>query len=500
MNNLIIFDYFSREELNYIFNKYSKNKKDNKEILYSMENYIQKNKENTDLCRIDILNQVSNGNGRNILLDLYKKELSSEDLQFDNAFMYFKNNKVIDLTTKEGMKLHVYRNELMRHMAPKDLKTMYKFASCGLFIFEGYTPCHNIVNDDFSHRKDSLKEYAYLLASRQIYRRNKYAPCNNVSFRGGLGTEFQGCQFIYNADNGKLVCDNKNRGTWDFGLFGTPDHFKYDVTPWIEVGNGKNVENDKMFIMSDLDSRNYLKKSVGKKALQEDTNTASKIYSMMYKGISRIFKLNKSTEQYELDMRFIRSAEEIHNEIKETKEQEKLNKIYDFFNSNLYSISLCYDKDYERFKVLRDYVMSPNFLYRLKTKDELNEPLIFNTRFEDESSIMTINNTIFYKSLFKNSVISPNNQFRTENETVLNCFLPKMCVCITDDIAEKYSNDIDYLKEMIYSQVSNEIEEMCGQIFKDRINYDTEKKIVYFDIYLKRKVSRLEAALLRKLT
>lgn len=161
----------------------------------------------------------------------------------------------------EAMKKHLDRNKNQYGLAPKDFKTMMEMCKCGWYIYEGFAPCHNILhaNDTKKARFNSCLYTVRLFPTGELQRPNKYAPLNNVSFRGAEKTDFEGCQFIYQYDSGKLVVDVHNRGSWDFGKYATAGHWVFDIQPWIDVGNGRDDETADMFIMSDSKLKGYLK-------------------------------------------------------------------------------------------------------------------------------------------------------------------------------------------------------------------------------------------------
>lgn len=182
--------------------------------------------------------------------------------EYFSAFKYIFHHKSFNLSSKEGFNLHVYRNRNQEHMAPRDLETMKKFCKLGHFLYEGYSPCHNIVpsKDTRESRKAATRQTVKLYNQNKLDKPNEFAPMKNVSFRGTPNSDFAGCQFVYNTQTKKIVCDNANRGTWDFGKYGTIAHFFMDVLPWINVGNGTNTEHEEDYIMSDDDVQKYLTK------------------------------------------------------------------------------------------------------------------------------------------------------------------------------------------------------------------------------------------------
>ena len=189
---------------------------------------------------------------------------------------------MFNLNTVEGMENHIYRNKQQFKKAPHDLKTMEEFVKNGYFYKEGFTPCHNIIdiNNTKEFRKETFKQYIQLIKNKKIYEINIFSPLRNISYRGVPKTDFEGCQFVYNYNTGKLVADCVNRGTWDFGKPGTMAHMLLDFMPWITYGNGENEEKAEDFIMTTYDENKYLKnKNSFKYNFVEDYNSLQKFYN-----------------------------------------------------------------------------------------------------------------------------------------------------------------------------------------------------------------------------
>lgn len=218
-----------------------------------MKNSIIK-PENKEIMTLESLQSDSYGYNK------FTRDKIVNSLEYVSTFDYLKNKKTFNLDTKEGMDLHIYRNKNMYKKAPKDLKTMEEFVKAGYFLFEGFNPCHNLykeINTE-KYRKQTLSQTIYLISHKALYKPNTFSHCKNVSFRGTPKTSFEGCQFIYNIDTGKLVTDNINRGTWDYGRYATSMHFVLDVFPWLSFGNGENLETPNMFIMSPAEEKLFL--------------------------------------------------------------------------------------------------------------------------------------------------------------------------------------------------------------------------------------------------
>ena len=210
--------------------------------------------ENKEIITLESLKTDSYGYNQ------FTRDKIVNSLEYVSMFEYFKNKKTFDLDTKEGMDLHIYRNKNMYKKAPKDIKTMEEFVKAGYFLFEGFSPCHNLYDEinTQKYRKQTLSQTIYLISHKCLYKPNTFSHCKNVSFRGTPCTSFEGCQFVYNIDTGKLVTDNINRGTWDYGRYATGLHFILDVFPWITFGNGENLETPNMFIMSPAEEKLFL--------------------------------------------------------------------------------------------------------------------------------------------------------------------------------------------------------------------------------------------------
>ena len=251
MNNKIPFG-FNENDINFLFGK-------NKEkAIKSLETLHAKHPEYSDL---DALNKLSHGKGREAYVRLSNHRIQSEE--YINTFQIVNNRKEFDLSTNEGKDRHINRNKNQYGKAPKDLKTMYEFVKRGYFFNEGYNPCHNLETDDVSSRKAAVSKLLYMF-KHKLMNDDKYKGLGNLSFRGTPGSSFEGCQFIYNKDSGKLVTNSINRGTWDYGKYGTPAHYSLDVSPWIVFGNGSTNETPEMLIMSHKDETMYLKTTCDK--------------------------------------------------------------------------------------------------------------------------------------------------------------------------------------------------------------------------------------------
>lgn len=238
--------------------------KDEVEKAYkALENY----KTNKIKDSYDFFNKISDGNGSRAY-NKFTYDKLSHSLEYTTAFQYLHDKKKFDLDTKEGEELHFYRNKNQYNKAPKDLQTMINFVKAGYFIFEGFSPCHNLRkgSDDYKSRKATLATTIYLVRSKKLYSPNQYSLMHNISFRGTPGTSFEGCQFIYNHITGKLVTDNINKGTWDYGKYATLMHYILDIDPWLRFGNGDNIETPDLFIMDETQEKLYMEPGAIQKA------------------------------------------------------------------------------------------------------------------------------------------------------------------------------------------------------------------------------------------
>lgn len=191
------------------------------------------------------------------------------------AIVFNKENR-IDITSKEGLEKHVTRNKYQFHMAPHNLETMYKFVKNGWFVYEGYSPCHNVptLGDTEKIRRYLCKITPKLFLSGQIYKMNPFSELGNISFRGSPNSPFEGCQFVYNNFTKKLVTDNVNKGTWDFGKYGTLSHLLLDVNPWLSIGNGNINESENDFILPKSKENIFLNSTFNNK----NSNLPQKIF------------------------------------------------------------------------------------------------------------------------------------------------------------------------------------------------------------------------------
>ena len=291
---------FNDDDLIFLFGK-NKNK-----AMKSLEALSKTHPEYTDY---EALDHLSKGHGREAYVKLSNHRIKSAE--YMNAFEIVNNKKTFDLSTADGKARHIDRNKNQYGKAPKDLKTMYEFVERGYFINEGYSPCHNLTEDTEPNRKASVSRMLYLV-SHKLMHDKKEAGLGNISFRGTPGSSFEGCQFIYNEKSGKLVTDSMNRGTWDYGKFGTPSHYMFDIIPWLSIGNGSNNETPEMFIMSHKDEQMYLKTTCNKikECIENDLGTATA--KAIKEGMSsEAIAINPEFILKERKQKYLKSVEEV---------------------------------------------------------------------------------------------------------------------------------------------------------------------------------------------
>jgi hypothetical protein len=133
---------------------------------------------------------------------------------------------------KIGKDKHKNRNKHQNKMSPSSIETIEKLVDLKLFYKLGHTATHNL-EDNETEAKDRWRWFCVL--ERNL---------GNRDYRGELNTKFEGCQFIYNEFNKKVVLTDINKGTWDFRspLRSVIDHFINDISPWLVWGNmGKDI-------------------------------------------------------------------------------------------------------------------------------------------------------------------------------------------------------------------------------------------------------------------
>lgn len=453
--------------------------------------------ENPNLSDIDFFNSVTNGRGVEIYNRLSKHRIESKE--YINAFAFIKNNKTINVETKEGRDTHIYRNKNQYKKGPKNLKLMWDFVKKGHFVFEGFSPCHNIVNDDRETRKRSINEMVYLISNNLIKKKNKFSIFGNMSFRGSPGSDFEGCQFVYNFDSGTMVTDNRNRGTWDFGKFGTPNHMYLDVVPWVKMGNGENLETIDMFAMSDTGAKKILNSTTDFVAINSELNKSSfikNVYKNMGNTISNFFK-NENVEK---------TAEEYYRLF----EEDKKNIANDFLKYYIDTVATnklnyCYSKDWKNYVYFCNIVKNRDIINGLV--EYINyidvDPTNYEhkTEYDDEKEYM--------EKLLKCSIITKNKEYKIAGNTVCNLLPMKIKVVFTPSIISsieksfEISSNCGVAKHTYYA--STLIHEMNKKIAKYNISLKMDDKLessqfnnnhFVVKVYQSREITNMEAKLL----
>lgn len=346
---------FYEKDLTFLF------KSKSLEEINSKINELQKGSKK-QLTDYEILDKLSNGRGTEAYQKLSQYRLQSKE--YYSAFQFITNKKMMDLKTKEGLNMHVFRNKNQYKKAPHDLKTMYKFVKAGYFIFEGYSPCHNIPHDKdtYEYRKATLQYMIYCVRHNMLDKRNKWSTLGNISFRGRTNTSFEGCQFIYNDKTGKLVVDCHNRGTWDYGKHGTSAHFLYDINPWLTSGNGTNEETEDLFIMDTKTENEYL--NSGNDVLNNIMNNEPDDMKSTWENCIAFLKdiiTTKGGNSVE-DIQTVYDGEVYLQEEKERVNAMRSQYIDEFIDKNAYRLETIYKPDYDKYKAFYTLVSSREFI------------------------------------------------------------------------------------------------------------------------------------------
>ena len=347
---------FYEKDLTFLFKSKSMEEINNK------INELQKGSK-TKLTDYEILDKLSNGRGTEAYQKLSQYRLQSKE--YYSAFQFFTNKKMMDLKTKEGLNMHVFRNKNQYKKAPHDLKTMMKFVKAGYFIYEGYSPCHNVPHDQdtYEYRKKTLQLMIYCVRHNLLKKRNKWSQLGNISFRGRSNTSFEGCQFIYNDKTGKLVVDCHNRGTWDYGKHGTSAHFLYDINPWLNYGNGINKETEDMFLMDEKTEKEYLKSNndILNNLMNQESDDVKSTWENCMAFLKDIIdsKGGKSVEDL--------CAPVVDPEVYIQEEKDRVNAmrlqyIDEFIDKNAYRLETAYQPDYDKYKAFYTLVSSREFI------------------------------------------------------------------------------------------------------------------------------------------
>lgn len=405
---------------------------------------LQKQIKSGETTDYDTLNALSNGRGTEAYNRLSEYRIYSRE--YLNSFKYFFNQKTFDLTNPEGFAMHVFRNKNQREKAPRSLESMANFVKLGLFRNEGYSPCHNIrpIEDNEISRSNSLSQTIYLIKHQMLKKPNKFSPMGNISFRGTPGSNFEGCQFIYNRDTKKLVTDNTNRGTWDFGKYGTPSHYFMDVLPWIDVGNGDNMEMEDLFYMSISEEKMYLSKK-REFITVIDTTEADALntkvinsYNSFLNNFLKTKNKTKSNEEYELLDE--KSAEEWTAE-DDAKKSEKFELILNqTINANAEALETLYQGDWSNYislcTLLDDATLISGMSNNISTIE--TDPLFLKSHLSDDDKHEYI------KNLIRSSVLNGTEETLIEGFEVENTLKLTLTVnlsnTITNYIKTQYGN------------------------------------------------------------
>lgn len=423
----------------------------------------------------DFLNKITKGNGAKAY-NKYTFDKIAHSLEYTSAFDYIKHKKMFNLDTNEGMDLHIYRNKNQYHKAPKNLEIAKKFIDAGYFIFEGFSPCHNLVkgNNTYESRKSTLSQTIYLVNHKLLYKPNNFSMMRNISIRGTPGTSFEGCQFVYNYDTGKLVTDNINRGTWDYGKFATPMHFILDIYPWLRFGNGDNLEKPEMFIMNKneenlyftQDTLNKVKENKQKSLIMNDKIIAYEFNSFLKwcKENSDTIIIKGKDELVILTTNLAKSKEEfIDSEYVKNCEKR--------YNNNLTSnIDMAYNDAWFDYVSFITYLENRNI-----TKGLDNEIAYIDT---DPASLKSLISDSKEKAkygelLFKSAF----NILKPEEKTVGNKVLTKLPINVTVYFTDEVKNDIlDVKNKLGITEAVNQI-----HFYRDAIVTEFNKRIACFN-------------------
>lgn len=424
----------------------------------------------------DFLNKITKGNGSRAY-NKYTFDKIAHSLEYTTAFDYIKHKKMFNLDTDEGTDLHIYRNKNQYHKAPKDFETAKKFIDAGYFIYEGFSPCHNLVkgNNTYKSRKLTLSQTIYLSNHKLLYKPNNFSPMKNISIRGFPGTSFEGCQFIYNYDTGKLVTDNINRGTWDYGKYATIMHFILDFYPWLKFGNGDNLEKPEMFIMSKNEENLYFTQD----ALNKIKENKQKMPLLMNeKSVVYEYNLFLRWAKTNTDAIVIKGKDELTNlttNLTKSKEEfidsEYIKNCEKRYNNGLTSnIDMAY-KD-----AWFDYVSFVTYLENREiTKGLDNEIAYIDTNPISLKSLVSDSKEKdkYGELLFKSAF----NILKPEEKTVGNKVLTKLPIGMTVYFTDEVKNDIiDVKNKLGITEAINQV-----HFYRDAIVTEFNKRIACFN-------------------
>lgn len=486
----------SAEDMNFLSRYTGKSLEELKNIAIDLKN---KEPKCTDYDFIDL---ISGRKGTETYHALSNYRIESK--KYISTFKYLGQMKTFDLNTPEGLKQHVYRNKNQFGKAPSNIDVMAEFVKAGYFISEGFSPCHNIdpKHNDYEHRYNTLSQMVYLFKNDMLDKVNKFAPFQNISFRGVAGTSFEGCQFIYSFKTGKLVTDNVNRGTWDFGKYATPSHYLMDILPWLSVGNGDNVETPEMFIMSKSKEEAYLKyANIQNAEINNDSekNKMPEFFTTVINLAKAYFSKKTSTESLG-----------VPGDIYEKKHIEDMKKSKEDLITNYIEnrigyqkLASCYQKDLENFTKLTTLLTDCSIINEID-------------KYVKYCSVMpTLNSTIVERSKNKflysimNSTICSSKQllagdvYEMKMPFSISFYFSDELNSKLDDIQKRLGNDVFeqqcnfYKNNYIIPKITEKLN-LCNAEIKTNVNNGLLDNGITFDIYLKHTVTEYEAVYANK--
>lgn len=353
--------------------------------------------------------------------------------EYYTAFSILDKTKSIDINTKEGLKMHCFRNKNQYGKAPKDLPTMKKFVEKGYFICEGYSPCHNIpVNqDNEDYRYKTLSYMVHCVRKGLLGSPNLYAKEGNISFRGKPGTSFAGCQFVYNDKTNKLVTDKVNRGTWDFGKYGTLAHVVYDINPWITIGNAikkDKPEEEKDFIMPIEEESKYLNTP---NTIVSEIKNADSAIKTAWDNINNFVKTNFKQHKTVESLSRMYSGEEYLEEEQAKIDENKLKYVQDFLSANFDRLKPYYENDVNNINKFVDLLRNVKVQDSFKNFDNVIESFDVEVPKCPSSSLY-----LFYMK----EVLTSDNPMLKEGDTINLNSQHSLLIHFTQEFSNTYKN------------------------------------------------------------
>jgi len=476
------------------------------EIFKSLENY----KINEIKNSYDFFNKISKGEGSRAF-NKFSYDKIQNSLEYINYFEYLKTHKTFDLDTEDGKEFHVYRNLNQYHKAPKDLKTMIKFVEAGYFLKIGFLPSHNLTanTNDIDRRKQTIPQTIYLIENNLLDKLNNFSVCSNIVFKGTPHSSFEGCEFVYNSDTGKLVTDNINRGTWNYGKDSSLTHFTLDIYPWLRCGNGDNTETINNFIMDENEENLFLNPETIKnlrekpEILNEIENNTTNIknsfdsilkYLKEYRDVIAIKGKNFVEEN---DKKMSQAREEFVDDMYIKHSQKR-------GDTNISDIDMAY-KD-----AWYNYV---SFLTFVESRDIIKDMIdyvekIFTNPISFKDIISSPEEKENYGELLFKSAFSQINDDNSSNITT------KLPISITVYLSNNQKDLINDIKTKLgidgaIKQYHSQVEEICDLLNEkvkrfgislrtnsDIINFDTDYDHFMLSVTQERKVSEVEKTIL----